>query len=695
MGSLRPENIRSIAVVGHKGAGKTALIEAMGYIAKALPRLGKPGDRGLGLDDTPEEKSHLATFETRVASLNWAGARLYLLDTPGEAGFFTETQMAFAAADAVLLVVSARAGVETGTEKLARLVLESKKPCLVAITRCDDEQARVEEVVQQVRDLKEPITVVEVPHHKGAALDGVVNVASMKAWVGHPEAPDHTEPDSIPEEMTEEVRRTREKLVDDVAGTDDALTEHYLNDGDLKAGELKEGEHRAVARGALVPVLYTSATAPFGIVALLDALVDFAPSPVDLPAWKGTHEGIAVTRERKPDAPLSAFVVKTRLDAHGRMSLLRVVSGTLKPESFLICASTQEKERIGAIQVGTLKEAKAVTDAIAGELVLVPKLKTARTGETLCEEKQPVVLDVPQRPITLFSRAVISSAKASDDKIAQVLHTLHEEDPGLQVGYGADGHQLVMSGLGAVHLDVTLERLKRRANVDVKLGPPRVEYRETITKTVKNVEGKQKKQTGGHGQFGVVYVDVEPLERGAGFVFEDAVVGGSVPRQFIGSVKKGVERALKRGIIAGYPVVDVKVRLVDGKSHSVDSSDAAFQIAGYRGFLAAARQAGPALLEPVAKLSLTVPAESMGDVIGDVASRNGSVHGREVTGDAAEIQAHLPFAQLMDYEPTLSAHTRGRGRFTFAFDHYDVAPPTTQAKVIRESGFNAAEDDED
>ncbi len=695
MGAVRPENIRSVAVVGHKGAGKTALIEAMAYMAKALPRLGKPGERGLGLDDSVEEKGHLATFETRLVSLNWAGARVHLLDTPGEAGFFTETSMAFAAADAILLVVSARAGVETGTERLARMAMDQKKPCIVAITRCDDDQARVEEVIAQIKELKEPITVVEVPHHKGNALDGVVNVASMKAWVGHAESPDHVESDAIPEDMKEEVRRTREKLVDDVAGTDDTLTEHYLNDGDLKDGELKSGEHDAVAKNKLVPVMFTSATAPFGIIALLDAIVDFAPAPTDLPAWKGTADNAEVERPRTAEAPVSAFVVKTRVDQHGRMSLVKLVSGALKPDTFLFCAANGEKERIGQMMQGSAKDLKPITDAVAGDLFWVPKLKATHTGATLHDEKHPVALAVPARPTTLFSRAVIAAQKAADDKIAQSLHTLQEEDLGLQVGFGSDGHQLVISGLGAVHLDVTLERLKRRANVDVKLGPPRIEYRETVTRTVRNVEGKHKKQTGGHGQFGVVFLDIEPRERGAGFEFEDAVVGGSVPRQFIGSVKKGVERALKRGIIAGYPLVDIRVRLVDGKSHSVDSSDAAFQMAGYKGFLAAAKAATPALLEPVAKLELTVPAESMGDVIGDISSRSGNVLGRDVDGDNAVIQAFLPFAQLMDYEPTLSARTRGRGRFTFAFDHYDVAPPVTLQKVVRDSGFNAAiEEDE-
>jgi elongation factor G len=695
METSRAEDIRSVAVVGHKGAGKTALIEAMAYLTRAVSRLGKPGERGLGLDDTPEEEAHQATCETRLVTLSWGGARLHLLDTPGESGFWADTRLAFEAADAVLLVVSARAGIEPGTRRLASLVQELKKPCMVAITRCDDDQARVEEVVGALRDLKEPVAIVEVPHHRaqGAALDGVVSVATMKAFIGHRESPDQLDPDPIPEDVKDEVRRTRERLVDDVAGTDDTLAEHYLTDGDLDPAELLVGERRAVASGKLVPVLFTSATVPFGIVALLDALVDFAPTARDLPPRAGTSDGRDVTREPRSDAPLCALVVKTKIDAHGRTSLVRVVSGTLRSDGHVLCVGSGEKERIGQLLRGAGKEQKPLTEACAGELVIVPKLKRARTGETLTDDKHPIVLEGPVLPVPIFSRAVITPQKSVDEKIAQALRVLEEEDPGLRVALGADGHQLVVSGLGALHLDITLERLRRRTKVDVKLGPPRVAYCETITRPVKGVEGKQKKQTGGHGQFGVAILDVEPLPRGAGFVFEDAVVGGTVPRQFIGSVQKGVERALARGVVAGYPVVDVKVRLVDGKHHSVDSSDAAFQTAGYKGFLAAARAARPVLLEPLAKLSLTVPAQALGDVLGDVAARNGSVLGHDVSGEFAQIAAYLPFAQMSDYEPVLSARTQGRGSFVFSFDHYELVPPAAQAKIVRDSGFQAEDED--
>lgn len=682
----------SIAVVGHKGAGKTALIAAMGYVAQATPRRGKAGDYALGLDDTPEEKAHESTFETHLVSLSWTGVRLQLLDTPGEVGFFADTQLAFLAADSVLLVVSARAGVESTTQRLIRLILETNKPCFIAVTRCDETQIRVEEVVQELRALKEPITLVEVPHHRGksAALDGVVSVTSLSAWVGHPEGPSQTGSDPIPGEVAEEVRVARERVVDEVACTDDELTDHYLERGDLTQAELIEGEHRAVARGKLVPVLFTSAATPFGIVALLNALVEFAPRPSERAAFEGMWESVPTQREALPEAAFSGLVLKTKIDSHGKLSLVRILSGTLRADSPVLCAETGEQERIGLFSFG-MKDPRDQNLAEAGELVVVPRLKNAPSRSTLCDPRHPIRLRLPELPVALFSRAIVMPRGGASDKVAQAVHAIHEEDPGLSVT--VDGHQLVLSGLGAAHLDITLERLKRRTKLDLSLGPPRIEYRETISRKVEHVEGRQKKQTGGHGEFGIVYLDVEPLPRGQGWVFEDAVVGGKVPRQYIGSVKQGVERALKQGVVAGYPLVDVKVRLTDGKHHSVDSSDAAFQTAGYRGFLAAARAASPVLLEPIAKLDLRVPLASVGDVLSDLAAHRGTILGQWVTGDESTLQALLPFAELVNYEPRLSAHTQGRGSFEFVFAHYEQVSAAAQAEIVSRSEFLADLDD--
>jgi elongation factor G len=695
MNGIKSEDIRNVAVVGHKGAGKTALIEAMLYLAKVAPKLGKVGERACGLDDSPEERAHMSTLESRLVSLIWGGKKVNLIDTPGETSLFADTQMALNAADAVLLVVSARSGVETGTERLSRWILQSRTPCLVVLTKVDDEHARIDEVISEVRALKEPITVMEVATGTGPAFRGVVDERTGKAWVGKPEAPTALEPGEVPAEMKKQVDEVHAKLVDDIAGTDDALTDRYLTEGDLPQQEINEGARKAVLAAKLVPVYCASSAIPIGIAALLDAIVDLLPSPADRPTWRGTNsEKNPTEREPKVDAPVAALVFKTHIDPHaGKSSYLRVLSGTLSPDAQLVCPKDGHRERVAQLLHGAGKDLKPLPFAVAGDLVCATKLKTVRTGETLSDEKQVFTLALPNRPAPLFSRAVLTS-KGMEEKVAVAIQRLVEEDPGLSFSHREESRELIVSGLGALHLEITLERLRRRLGVDCKLGPPRIPYRETMARKVTNIEGKQKKQTGGHGQFGVCYIDLEPMARGSGFVFEDAIVGGVIPRQFIPSVEKGVVRAMNQGVIAGYPVVDVKVRLVDGKYHSVDSSDAAFQVAGYRAFRAAAAAAHPVLLEPIAKIEVTVPSESMGDVVGDLSSRHGKVVGTDANDETTTITAFVPLAQTLEYEPVLTGMTHGKGTFAITFDHYDFCPAHTQEQVIKESGFKPVVDED-
>lgn len=720
MDAIKPEEIRNLAVVGHKGAGKTSLIEAMLYLAKATPKLGEPGHRMSGLDESAEERDHLATLETRALSLRWNGAKINILDTPGEASFYSDTRMALAATDAVLMVVSAKDGVQTGTERLFRWARESALPCLVVVTKVDDEKARsVEDVIAELRSkLEAPFAMMTVPIGAGPALKGVVAVRTRKAWVEQPEGPAAINAGEIPPEAREVVDNSRAKLVDDVASTDDALTERYLNDGDLSQQDLDAGTSRAVAGGALVPLYVASSLRPSGVAALLNAIVEVLPPPTSRAAWKGTTspptgataatsapgaspETPAATagqveRRPLPDAPVAAFVFKTHIDPHaGRLSFVRVLSGVLRPDSQLLnTAHGGGRERAGHLLQGSGKEMKPVPEAVAGDIVALPKLKATRTGDTLSDEKHPFFLPRPELPAPLFARTLLMEEKGVEEKVAVALQRLGEEDPGLVFSRDELSRDLLISGLGALHLEITAERIRRRTGIECRLGPPKIAYRETVTRKVTNVEGKQKKQSGGHGQFGVCYIDLEPLQRGSGFEFEDAIVGGVVPRQFIPSVEKGVVKALQRGILAGYPVVDLRVRLIDGKTHSVDSSDAAFQVAGYRAFRAAAAAAHPALLEPVVKLLVTVPGDMMGDVIGDLNSRHGKVVNTDTAGSNTVITALVPLAQTLDYEPKLTGMTQGRGTFTMGFDHYEICSPIAQEKIIKESGFKTVEEED-
>jgi elongation factor G len=690
-----PGEVRNVAVLGHKGSGKTSLVEALLYLSKATPKLGRAGDRVSGLDDSPEERTHLTTLEARPVTLRWGGAKLNVIDTPGDASFLADARLALTVSDAAVVCISARDGVQPGTERALGWVREHHVPCLVVLTKMDDEHARPDEVVAELKEhlqsAKNVVALMEVPEGVGTSFHGVVAVRTGKAWE-HPESPSApTEP--IPRESRPRVAEARAHLIDDVAGTDDELTEKYLTEGDLSQRDLDEGTRHAVRDCKLVPVYEASCTRPNGIVALLDGLVDLAPSPDQGHAFAGV--GTDQTRSANGSGPTTALVFRTHIDPHaGRLSYVRVLSGTLRSDSTLAIGSNGQKERIGALSQGTGKDLKAVAEVCAGDICAVAKLKTARTGDTLVDEKYPFTAALPDMPPALYARTVLVEGKGVEDKAAQALHRMCEEDPGLVFKHDPQSREMLLEGLGALHLDIAVERLRRRASIDCRLGPPRVPYRETVRGRVQAVEGKIKKQTGGHGQYAVCSIDLEPLPRGGGFVFEDAIVGGVVPRQFIPGVEKGIRRALERGVLAGYPVVDVKARLVDGKYHAVDSSDAAFQVAGARAFRAALAKAQPLLLEPIAKLQVTVPGDSMGDVIGDINARGGRVTGTDTTASGSVVEALLPLAATHDYEPKLTSLTSGRGRFALAFDHYDYCSPHTTDRVIKESGFKPVEEED-
>jgi elongation factor G len=689
-----PEEIRNVAVLGHKGSGKTSLVEAALFVAKVTPKLGKAGDRASGLDDSPEERAHVTTLEARPVSLKWNNTKINLVDTPGEASFVAEARLALSACDAAIVCVSARDGVQTGTERALAWVRERNVPCIVVLTKMDDEHARPDEVVAELKQhLKTPLAVMEVPDGVGPSFHGVIAIRTGKAWINKPEAPNSTASIPVPAESKPRVDEARAHLVDDVAGTDDTLTEKYLNDGDLSQQELDDGARKAVEACKMIPVYEASCTMPSGIVALLDAAVDLLPSPAHRPPFEGV--GTGEKREAKPDAPVAAFIFKTHIDPHvGKISYVRVVSGTLKPDTNVAAGTTGNRERVGALSQGTWKELKPVPEAVAGDIVAVAKLKVARTTDTLSDEKKPFNVKLPPTPPALYSRTLIVEGKGVEDKAAQALARICEEDPGLVFKHDAATRESILEGLGALHLDITLERLRKRASIDCRLGPPRIPYRETVRGRASGVEGKLKKQSGGHGQFGVCYIDLEPMPRGAGFEFEDAIVGGSIPRQFIPSVEKGVRKAMEHGVLAGYPVVDFKVRLTDGKYHAVDSSDAAFQMAGSRALRAALQQSQPVLLEPVAKLEVTVPSDYLGDVIGDINARGGRVTGTDSVGDKSVVVALVPLANTNDYEPKLTSITSGRGAFTMAFDHYDPCSAHTTDKVVKESGFKHVEEED-
>jgi elongation factor G len=701
--TTRSADLRNVALVGHKGSGKTSLAEAMLFVAQATSKLGRVDERSSGLDEAPEEREHAGTFESSVAHLFWSGAKVNVIDTPGEGSFLAETRLALAAVDAAIVVVSARDGVQPMTERVFGWVREQALPCLVVITKADADNVALDAVAADVRArLKAPVAMMEVHVGEGASYEGVIALRTRKAWMGAAEGPRAHAPTEVPEGATRAIERARAKLVDDVAGTDDALTERYLTEGDLTDDELDAGLLAAVTTAKLVPVYFASGTRPSGVAALLDAIVELVPPPTSrapfagvAPAGKPGSEATPSERARSVDAPTAAWVFKTSIDPHaGRTSFVRVLSGKLRPDATLLNTATGQTERLGKLFIVVGKDQKPIEEAVAGDIVAVAKLKNTRSGQSLSDERQPFTFSGPELPPALFSRGVKFEGKGAEEKVGTALHRLAEEDPGLRVHLDETTRELVVSGLGALHLDITVERIKRRIGIDCRLGPPHIAYKETISRKVAGVEGKHKKQSGGHGQFGVCYIDIEPLARGTGFEFEDAIVGGSIPRQFIPSVEKGIVKTMARGILAGFPVVDVKVRLYDGKYHDVDSSDAAFQVAGRKAFKDAFAKASPVLLEPIVKLDVLVPSAAIGDVIGDINSRRGRISGTDAVDDQSIVHAFVPLAEVLEYESLLKSMTQGKGTFAMAIDHLAVCPPNVQDQVIRDSTFKAEADDE-
>jgi elongation factor G len=698
-----PADIRNVAIIGHKGSGKTSLAEAILYVAKATPKLGKVDDRSSILDETIEEKEHQCSLEASVAHVAWNGKKINIVDTPGEGSFLSETRLALAAVDAAVLVVSGKDGVQPITERVFSWAKSQNLPVLVVVTKVDAENAKPDEVVAEIRTrLKAPLAVMEI--HAGEGLDykGVVTLRTKKAWVGKPEAPNAVAPSAIPDDIAKDFETGRGKLIDDIAGTDDELTELYLTEGDLSQEQLDKGLRNAFSTNKVVPVYFASGTRPSGIVALLDAIVELVPPPTQHPPFKGTvpttKQGATPAEAERPsstDAPIAAFVFKTSIDPHaGRTSFTRVISGVIKPDSTLLNTTTGNSERIGKIYMVVGKDMKQMDEAVAGDIVALSKLKATLSGHTLSEEKNAFLFNAPELPPSLFSRGVKFEAKGGEDKVATALYRLAEEDPGLSIGQDMATRELVVSGLGGQHLEITVERIRRRIGIDCRLGPPHIAYKETITRKVAGVEGKHKKQTGGHGQFGVCYIDLEPTPRGQGFVFEDAIVGGSIPRQFIPSVEKGVVKSMARGFLAGFPMIDLKVRLYDGKYHDVDSSDAAFQMAGSKGFKAACSQAHPVILEPIVKMQVIAPSTAMGDVIGDINSRRGRVIGTDTIDDQTVVNAYVPLSEILEYESKLKSMTQGKGTFSMTVDHLEICPPIVQEKVIKDSGFKAEADED-
>ena len=678
--------IRNVGIVGHGGVGKTSLVESLLHSAGAVNRLGKVDDGTTTTDFDADEIKRKISVNTAVAYCEWKGHHLNLVDTPGYGDFIADARAGLRVVEAAVVVVDAVSGVQVQTEKVWKFANDFDLPRAVVINRLDRERADFFRAFDSLtRRLKGRLVPLHLPIGEEQGFQGFVDLITQKAVTYGGGNKPTTGP--VPVDLEARVKEYREKLVEAAAETDDELLNKYLEEGSLAEDEMLKALRLGIGQGKIVPVLCAAATKEIGSVALLDLIVHEFPSPADRAEAPGTDMKTKQSGVRKADAkePVTALVFKTLSDPHvGKLSLFRVYSGTLKADTNLANPTRNGKERMGHISWMQGKAVKAVEALGPGEIGVVAKLKESLTGDTLCDEAHPFELPRIEFPEPAISFAIQPKSRGDEDKISNALARIAEEDPTVHYHFDPETKQLLVSGVGSMHVEMVVERMKRKYNVDVILLPPRIPYKETVKGRAEG-QGKYKKQTGGRGQYGDTWLRVEALARGGGFEFVDDIFGGAVPRNFIPSVEKGVRDCMKKGILAGYPIVDLKVTLYDGSYHDVDSSDMAFQIAASMGLQKVFMDAHPILLEPVMNVEVTCPSDNAGDVIGDLNSRRGRINGMEPAGETAIVRASVPMAEMLTYESTLRSMTGGRGGYSMEFNHYEEVPAFMADKVIKEA----------
>ncbi|CAN5259924.1 elongation factor G [soil metagenome] len=678
-----PRNIRNVVLVGHSGAGKTSLMEALLFTSGTINRMGSVQDGNTVSDFDPEEVRRGISVSLAMAPIAWNGVKVNVLDAPGYADFIGDAKSALRAADACLFVVSAVDGVEVQTEVVWEMAAEAGLPRVVFVNKMDRERASFDRTMDGlVAAFGSQVAPIQLPIGEEHDFSGIVDLISHRAY-RYDAGPIGTEGD-WPEDLAAKADPYRERLADSVAEADDTLLEKYLEEGELSTEEIVRGVRAGLAQARLVPVLVGAATQHIGADRLLAFVAEALPSPLDRPpATVSTRDGGTQERPTDPNGPLAALVFKTVSDPYvGRINLFRVFSGRIRPDSSVFNASKGTEERVGQLFTLRGKEHETVGEIPAGDIGAVAKLSHAATGDTFSLKSDPVVLPPVELPEPLLAMAIEPKTKGDEDKLSTAIARVREDDPSFRVERSAETHETVMYGMGEAHLDTMVERMRRKFGVEVLTHAARVPYKETIKAKVQAI-GRHVKQSGGHGQYGVCNIEVEPLSRGSGFEFVDKIFGGAVPNQFISSVEKGIVKTMTEGVVTGNPMVDIRVTLYDGKFHSVDSSDMAFQIAGALALKDAVAKAGVALLEPIVRVEVLVPESQTGDIIGDLNSKRGRILGMESTGSGKQrVKALVPQAEMTRYAIDLRSMTQGRGAFTMTFDHYAEVPAHLAEKLI-------------
>jgi len=681
------DRIRNVALIGHRGSGKTSLHEAMLFEAGVVNRLGRVEDGTTTSDFEPDEQEREMSIGASVASFEHDGRKINLIDTPGEPSFIADTVASLRVVDSAVVVVNAVMGVEVHTERLWERADAEGLARLVFVNMLDRERA---DFFRTLESLKESfgshVVATEIPIGTEHEVRGVIDLIDMKAFVAQGEGRGAPDPQDIPQDLAEQAREYREKLMDEVAENSDELMERYLEGEEISHEEIVTVLKQGVTQGKIFPVTCGVATKNLGTTRLLEALVEDLPSPAmrgPVAAVGEDGEGIEVSPDE--DGDLVVYVFKTLADPYaGRLNLFRVFSGVLESDSQVTNVTRRAKERIGQLLIPRGKEHEQVDELGVGDIGAIAKLKETRAGDVLATKDAKVSFAPLELPAPVMAFAFEPKTKGDEEKAVSAIRRFEEEDPTLDVHRDQQTGEQIIAGLTQVHVEVIVDRMKQRYEAEISLKPPRVPYLEAIRKPAK-AHGRYKKQTGGRGQFGDCHIEIEPAEPGTGFEFEDAIKGGVIPKGFIPAVEKGIAEAMRHGVVAGYPIKDLKVRLYDGQHHRVDSSENAFKVAGSMAFKQAMESADPVLLEPIMLLTVSVPEDAVGDVIGDLNSRRGRPLGMEPKGSATEVKAEVPMSEVLDYAPHLRAITGGRGDYTMDFARHEEVPSHLAQKVISEA----------
>jgi elongation factor G len=684
------QRVRNIGIAAHIDAGKTTTTERILFYSGIVHKIGEVHEGTAVTDWMEQERERGITITAAAITTSWRDHRINIIDTPGHVDFTIEVERSMRVLDGVIAVFCSVGGVQPQSETVWRQADRYKVPRIAFINKMDRTGANFFKVYDQIRDRMRCNAVpIQIPIGSENDLRGIVDLVRMRAKLYNNDLGTDIEDVEIPEEVKQQAEEYRAKLIESVAETDEALIEKYLEGEELTEEEIRGALRKGTIAGTLVPVLCGSAFKNKGVQLLLDAVIDYLPAPIDVPAIQGTlSDGTAAERAADDEAPMSALAFKIMADPYGRLTFLRVYSGVLKKGSYILNSTKDQKERISRLIVLKANDRIEVDELRAGDLGAAVGLKNTFTGDTICDEGKPIILESLYIPEPVISVAVEPKTKQDMEKLSKALQSLSEEDPTFRVSVDSETNQTVIAGMGELHLEILVDRMLREFKVEANVGAPQVAYRETIRKSVK-AEGKFIRQSGGKGQYGHVVIELQPGETGTGFEFVSKIVGGSIPKEYISPAEQGMKEACESGIVAGYPLIDVKATLVDGSYHDVDSSEMAFKIAGSMAIKDGVMKASPVLLEPMMKVEVEVPEDFLGDVMGDLNSRRGQIEGMGSDEGIAKVTAKVPLAEMFGYATDIRSKTQGRGIFSMEFSHYDEVPRNVAEAIIAKSKGNA------